>query len=266
MNTPPLPDSDEFRQQLLGFNKKVLRLENSRFFSGPAVTFSLNRQPAKIPSAKELLDEDGKLVWKLEMQMSVRDVDLHHYDRDNVEAFILTYRMLTQNNDRYSIARLAENYQFAHWLFRDGFERIRERNSSFLATESSFQPQGVPVSYREILDTIIYGELAHSNKRKAAMFDRWTQWPAHEKLLWFVFDHALRCSMEILRHLRDINAATLMLHFGVPVREESVMRRLQEKGILRKDLTWSERCSDDAMELTTAVARCLSTPIGTGER
>lgn len=61
-----------------------------------------------------------------------------------------------------------------------------------------------------------------------------------------LFDHALRCSMEILQHLRDVNAATLMLHFGVPVREESVMRRLQDKGILRKDLTWSEMCVDDA--------------------
>jgi hypothetical protein len=246
LNTSAPPDAEEFRQQLLGFNKKVLRLENSRFFSAPAITFSVTRQPAKILSAKEILDEDAELVWELEMQMSVRDVNLHHYDRHNIEAFILTYRMLTQNNDRFSIARLAENYQFAHWLFRDGFEHIREQNSSFLASESSFQPQGVPVSYREILDTIIYGELAHSNKHKAATFGRWTRWPVHEKLLWFVFDYSLRCSMEILRHLRDINAATLMLHFGVAVREESVMRRLQDKGILRKDLTWSEMCTDDA--------------------
>jgi len=247
MNTSPLPDAEEFRQQLLGFNKKVLRLENSRFFSSPAVTFSLNRQPAKILSAKEILDENGELVWELEMQMSVREVDLHHYDRDNIEAFILTYRMLTQNNDRYSIARLAENYQFTHWLFRDGFEHLREQNLSFLASDSSFLAQDVPVSYREILDTIIYGELAHSNKHKAATFGRWTRWPTHEKFLWLVFDHALRCSMGILQHIRDINAAALMLHFGVPVREESVMRRLQEKGILRKDLTWSEVCSDDVM-------------------
>lgn len=46
--------------------------------------------------------------------------------------------------------------------------------------------------------------------------------------------------MEMLQHIRDINAATLMLHYSVPVLDESVMRRLQNKEILRKDLTWPE--------------------------
>lgn len=33
MNAPRLPDPEDFLQQLLGFNKRVLRLENSRYFS-----------------------------------------------------------------------------------------------------------------------------------------------------------------------------------------------------------------------------------------
>jgi hypothetical protein len=245
MNVPRLPDAEDFRQQLLGFNKKVSRLENSRFYRGPAATFSVNRAPGKILSAEEILDEDGELVLALEMQMELADVDLHHHDRENIEAFILTYRMLTQNNDRYSIARLAENYRFAHEFFRDGFEYTRNQNSSFLSSGSIFYSEEGPVTYREILDTVIYGELAHNNKHKAATFEQWTRWPVHEKMLWITFDHALRCSMQILQHIRDINAATLMLHFGVLVREESVVRRLQDKGILRRDLTRSEMLGDD---------------------
>ncbi|CAE6686926.1 hypothetical protein [Paraburkholderia nemoris] len=239
MHAPKLPDTEEFRRQLLGFNEKVWRLEHSRFFSGPAVTFSLNRVPTKILSAEEVVGKDGELVWKLEMQMEVSNVDLQHYDRENVEAFILTYRMLTQNNDRYSIARLAENYKIAHNFVRDAFTYAREQNSSFLAEGSSFHLKGIPVTNRDILDTVIYGELAHSNKHKAETFERWTRWPAHEKMIWLVFDQALRCSMEILQHLRDINTATLMAHFGVRVRDESVFRRLQDKGILSKDATFT---------------------------
>jgi len=63
-------------------------------------------------------------------------------------------------------------------------------------------------------------------------FAHWTRWPAHEQVLWLTFGHALRCSMEFLRHFRDLNAATLMAHFGV-VPEESIFNRLQERGMLR---------------------------------
>lgn len=244
MNEPKPLDAEEFRQQLLGFNGKVGRMERGRFFSGEAVTFSVNRAPTKFLSAEEMVDKDGELVWKLELQAEVTDVDLHHYDREHIEACILTYRMLTQNNDRYSIARLAENYRFVHDIFRDAFTQIRELNASFLTAASQFKFNGIPVTYHEILDTVIYGELAHSNKHKAETFKRWTQWPAHEKMLLLVFDHALRCSMEVLQHFRDINAATLMLHFAVRLPDEDVLWRLQDKGILRKDLSWSQVCED----------------------
>ena len=86
-----LPDAEGFRDQLLGFNKKVSRLEDSRFFSGPAVGFSLNRVPTKILSAKEIVDKDGEPIWELELQTEVADFDLHHLDRENIEAFTLTY-------------------------------------------------------------------------------------------------------------------------------------------------------------------------------
>ncbi|WP_159086306.1 hypothetical protein [Burkholderia mayonis] len=179
------------------------------------------------------------------MQTEVSDFDLRHLDRDNIDAFTLTYRMLTQSNDRFSIARLAENYEFAHPIFRDAFTQLRDQNTLFLSTGSPLQPNGHAITYRDVLDTVIYGELAHSNKKKAATFRHWTRWPAHEKCLWLVFDHALRCSMEILQHFRDLNAATLMAHFAVPLREESVFERLQEKGIIRKDLVFSSSRGND---------------------
>lgn len=188
--------------------------------------------PARVLSANPIVGEDGKPRLELQVQAEIEDFDLHHLDRDNLEAFILTYRMLTQNNDRYSIARLADSYEFVHPFFRGVFKNLRQQIALFLSTGSSLQPNGVAITYRDILDIVIYGELAHSNKQKAATFQRWTRWPAHEKMLWFVFDHALRCSMSILQHCRDLNAATLMAHFAVPVQEEAVFRRLQEKGIL----------------------------------
>ncbi len=84
-----MPDTSAFREQLLGFNKKVGRLEQTRFFKGPEVAFSLNRVPARILSANQIVTEDGTPGLELQVQAEIKDFDLHHLDQDNLEAFIL---------------------------------------------------------------------------------------------------------------------------------------------------------------------------------
>lgn len=178
---------------------------------------------------------------ELELEAEVNNFGLHHFDRENIEAVVLTYRMLTQNNDRFAVARLADIYDHVHPVFRNIFIDLREQYAIFFAADSSLCPNGVALSHGTILDTVIYGELAHSNKSKAAIFQQWTRWIAHEKALWLAFDHALRRSVEFLRYFRDINAAILMLYFDIPVSEEIVLKRLQEEGGLRMDLPFSEK-------------------------
>lgn len=36
------------------------------------------------------MDENGELIWKLRMQTAGTYVDLHHYDRESIEAFALS--------------------------------------------------------------------------------------------------------------------------------------------------------------------------------
>jgi hypothetical protein len=156
-----------------------------------------------------------------------------------LEAFVLTYRMLTQNNDRYSIGRLAESYELAHYVFRNWFMYLRQETSSFLCTGSSLHIEGTAIPYRDILDVVIYGELAHSNKKKEATFAQWTRWPTHEQCLWLIFDHALRCAMKLLQHFRDVNVIALMAHFEL-LPDEETFRRLQHQGIIRTDAVFEQ--------------------------
>jgi hypothetical protein len=105
---------------------------------------------------------------------------------------------------------------------------------AFLAAESNHKIGDTIITNHDILDTVIYGELAHSNKQKEMVFAQWTRWPTHERILWFTFNHVLRYSMELLQHFRDVNATTLMAHFGVlPTRE--IFNRLQSRSLLRAD-------------------------------
>lgn len=236
----------ELRERLLGFNRKVERLEHTRFFEAPGASFSLVEARGRVVSIRSVIDATSEPMVELELEAKVNDFALHHFDRENVEAVVLTYRMLTQHNDRFAVARLTDIYDHVHPVFRNTFIDLREQYAIFFAADSSLCPNGVALSHGAILDTVIYGELAHSNKSKAAIFRQWTRWIAHEKALWLAFDHALRRSVEFLRYFRDINAAILMLYFGIPVSEEIVFKRLQEEGILRMDLQFSERKSISA--------------------
>jgi hypothetical protein len=240
LNGPKTLDPEAFKKQLLGFNRKVAHLEQSRYFRSRPVMFEAKRAPGRILSVEKVTDDDGEFAYCLELEMQVSEMNLRFHDRDNLDAFILTYRMLVQKNDRFSIRQLAERYQFVHYIFRDAFYHLQDLNAEFLDSPSGWTFREEAISRRDFLDTIIYGELAHSTEEKANRFASWTEWENHEKALWLLFDHTLRTAMEALRHFRDINAATLMLHFGIPVTEETVYRRLQEKRIIRKDLTFEE--------------------------
>jgi hypothetical protein len=47
-----------------------------------------------------------------------------NFDREEIDAFVLTCRILTQRNDRYSIRRLADVYS-AMWVGEDGKLGVR---------------------------------------------------------------------------------------------------------------------------------------------
>ncbi|MCP1576883.1 hypothetical protein J2S30_005262 [Herbaspirillum rubrisubalbicans] len=225
----------EIRDQLRGFNEKVRRLEDTRYFKSMATAISFERSPTRILAMKRKLDEDEQEVVELHLQTTTDNLKIHNFDLDNIEAFVLTYRMLTQNNDRYSIANLAKSYDQMHGFFRRWIEHLRSENQAFLTADSSFCPEHKAISNQELLEVVIYGQLAHSNKEKQAAFKHWTRWPTHENILWFSFDHIVRASMEILQHFRDINAAALMVYFRENLDDEQIFRRLKEKEILRSD-------------------------------
>jgi hypothetical protein len=78
------PEVSQFREQLIGFNHKVRRLEKTRFFNTPPVNFSLDRVPAKIQSVTEEVDSQGKLSVKIEVEAQLSELKLHNFDRDGL--------------------------------------------------------------------------------------------------------------------------------------------------------------------------------------
>ena len=98
------------------------------------------------------------------------------FSQDEIDAFVLSYRVFTQDNDRLSIRNLSRIFanDWMHPHARECFEDARAQLNGHLDNASTIAfPEG-HISVRALVDMIIYGGLAHSNEEKAKIFDLWS--------------------------------------------------------------------------------------------
>ncbi|MBC7877463.1 MAG: hypothetical protein H7Y59_09865 [Anaerolineales bacterium] len=99
------------------------------------------------------------------------------HSNDELDAFILTYRFFIQNNEASSFNNIAEIYNDPnlHKMYKTCFQAARTELTNLLNSLNKF---GIEIDNRklsniEILDTYIYGELAHANSAKREKFQSW---------------------------------------------------------------------------------------------
>lgn len=207
---------DEVKQTLLGFNEKVSHLENTRFYQRykdepPNLLMSLDRIDRM--NTHHIEGEPGiTLTFTGYMRFAVEN-----FNREEIDSFVLTYRILTQRNDRYSILRLADIYN-SSWIDEDGRRAFAEAHAHI--NEILDSPTRVdfgegPVRVKYLVDVLIYGALAHSNSEKEQQYKAWTENPTMAAAVWIEFMAALRSVMEVFRHIKDINSTLLFNVFKV---------------------------------------------------
>ncbi len=159
---------DNIIEILKSFNSKIARLERSGFTS----RFS-NKTPGVMAKFKSIKFEnlgDGNFTLSGEMESWVPE-----YNEDEIDAVVLTYRMLTQNNDRVSLASLSKIYN-DDWFPKEGsqqFNQAREKINAYLDSPATVCFEEGWISIRSIMDIIIYCGLAHTNIRKERIFNSW---------------------------------------------------------------------------------------------
>lgn len=213
--------SAEHRAVLTGFNEKVTRLESTRFFQRykdepPVLVMSLDRLDHA--EARPLRDDGGtdgaspsiSLTFCGYVRAWVED-----FDQDAVEAFVLTYRMLTQDNDRYSVRRLAKVYEQSRvdTEARARLAEARQAIAGFLDEQTTCGFENGPVKRNRLLDVFVYGGLAHSNPEKERLFRLWTANPTQAHFTWVEFMSGLRGLMTYFLYIRELNKAVLSVHF-----------------------------------------------------
>jgi hypothetical protein len=96
-------------------------------------------------------------------------------DADQVESLLLTMRFFGQNNEPMSIKNVADAYSrlsLSSWI-RDQFDMIRADLNVMLDLPTQIAWKGHPVTHGDVYYTFLYGEHAHSNPDKQALYKEW---------------------------------------------------------------------------------------------
>lgn len=191
-------------EHLRAFNDKVAKLERTRFakrFENDLPEVHMSFEKLEITNLG-----NGRLNLFGKVKSWIPD-----FDEEEIDAFVLTYRMLTQHNDRLSVARLAEVYEM-DWMPSEAASNFREARdvfNNYLGSAATMEFGPHQIAIQEVVDIVLYGGLAHSNQKKSAVFNAWNANPAISGLMWVEFQAAMQKALHVFSFMRKLNDAVI---------------------------------------------------------
>lgn len=186
------------------FNEKLAKLERTGF---------AKRYKETVPEVVAKFDdvvfepgEDGLFSIAGRIESWVPE-----FNQDEIDAFVLTFRMLTQRNDQISLPALAKIYE-KEWMpgeARSAFTDAHKQLNVYLDSAATIQLGESRIAIRTILEVTIYGGLAHTNKEKERAFRAWMQEPGTAGFFWVEFIAALKEMMRYFAYFKSLNEAVL---------------------------------------------------------
>lgn len=122
-----------------------------------------------------------------------------------VDAFVLTLRFFLQDNESISIRKMAdvvEQLPIAEHI-KERVRIGRQRFNDFLDRPCGIQIDGAHPTNRVVLETFVYGGMAHANPRKREVFEEWSKQPMIFGVMNQVFFGSL---LEILKYVAFLDA------------------------------------------------------------
>jgi hypothetical protein len=173
---------EEAIEQLNLFIEKAELLRLSSF-----VTTRILNQEFKLDIEANL----GTTEW------SIKSTDI---DLEQLDAFLLTMRLFIQNNERISICRTAELIGLLNVSegLKERFLKNRDLLNNFLNSKSSFSIHGDRPTYKEVMDTVLYGNHGHLSLEKRRRYKKWTAGPFGPHIVYLEFIWVLRVFIQIL--------------------------------------------------------------------
>jgi hypothetical protein len=192
-------------EALQRFNGKVERLERSKF----AQRFA-DDVPNVSANVASIISVEDAGPGSLTITCNIRS-DLDDFDEEEIDAFLLTLRLFSQDNDSISLRNMAAIYA-ADWMpseAKERFDEARAAVNAFLDDESVISLEdGRPLRTSEIVDVVVYGGLAHTNPSKAAVLEEWMQSCVRGFILAEFYAYAKKM-LDYLVFFKSLNQAVL---------------------------------------------------------
>ena len=186
------------------FNEKVTRLEASglmrRFAEAPPEVV------ARFERVEVLSVSDGSVEITGTMTSELTDLN-----QDEIDAFVLTYRLFTQQKDRISILSMSKIYSRS-WMpaeARACFEEARTEVNRHLSGSTSILIGQEPLSVNRLMRVVIYGSLAHTSPKEERVFRSWMADGGIAGFVWAEFIAALKRMLHFLLYFRSLNVAVI---------------------------------------------------------
>ena len=144
----------EAERRLRTFNEKAAELNDSWFLGA-------------VRSGKT------SYVWHMGAEKEV-DRNLPH--REEIKSFVVTFRLFLQDRpDRISVKEIDALYEKLDVPqgMRDEVKTIRTDLNTFLDGKTPLVLKGEHLSRRRVMDTMLYGGIAHVNPKKQPEYERW---------------------------------------------------------------------------------------------
>lgn len=179
------------------FNEKASKLFSLNFVK--EVTYP--KTGVLISGAK---NEKGSLDWTVTRKGP---------SQDSIDAFVLTFRFFIQDNEKSSFKNIAsiyeelDNDQFS----KNGFNAARKYINDFLDSLCAFNVthNGKHITNREIMETFVYGGLAHANEKKQIIFKEWMEFPPSAALFEAAFVFILVRVLNAIDYISVINESVI---------------------------------------------------------
>ncbi len=139
-------------QTLRAFNKKAEKLEKFQF-------------------AKHVAKHG--LGFKLTFSEDESKADVHGPDEEMMDAVLLTVRLLIQNNDAISFAKMEKLYRSipVDSNLLDHFTQLRQTLNHFLDSPTILNLDGEQITHRKVLTTFMYGDKSHLSAFESATLE-----------------------------------------------------------------------------------------------
>lgn len=166
---------------------------------------------------KQLISEESGFTLKYRKGEEIVEARRQGPTEEPVEAFVLTFRFFVQDNEDTSFRNMANLYRdllqagLVQESLVEDFNEACDAMNAYLNEKPYINVtyNGKSFTRRQILDTFVYGGLAHANVNKKVLCDEWKQIPFIFPMLENEFVSILMKILYIIDGVRHINAVAI---------------------------------------------------------